>query len=185
MSSLGVELEAGVAMVDETAAFEAFFAQASRPLVGQAYVLTGNLAEAQDIVQETFLRAWKAWPTLSTADDPTPWARRVVHNLAVSRWRHLKVRQRHEMADRPRPVAPPDASHLDLIAAVSHLPEGQRKALVLFDLVGLSGAECAEELGVPGGTVRGWLSKARASVAAELGWNEDSADFAGTEGDGR
>lgn len=154
------------------ASFEEFFEQTTPGLVGQAYVLTGNLQEAQDIVQEAMLRAWREWPKISAYEDPAGWARKVAHNLAVSRWRRLAVRSRHERAERPAQVLGPDVDHLDLVAVVSRLPAGQRRALVLFDIVGLSGEEVAAELNVPSGTVRGWLTRARRTVAAELGWDE-------------
>ena len=160
---------------DAMRSFEAFFATVSPGLVGQAYVLTGNLQEAQDLVQEAMLRAWREWAKVSRYEDPAAWARRVVHNLAVSRWRRLSVRRRHERAERVTDAPAPDVGHLDLVAVVAKLPAGQRRALVLFDVVGLSGEEVAAELGVPAGTVRGWLTRARRTVAEQLGWEDGAA----------
>jgi RNA polymerase sigma-70 factor (ECF subfamily) len=158
--------------VEAVESFESFFAATSPGLVGQAYVLTGNLQEAQDLVQEAMLRAWREWPKISNYEDPVGWVRKVVHNLAVSRWRRLAVRRRHEAAERVVDSPAPDVGHLDLVAVVAKLPAGQRRALVLFDVVGLSGEEVAAELGVPAGTVRGWLTRARRTVAEQLGWDD-------------
>lgn len=152
--------------------FEEFFTATSPSLVGQAYVLTGNLQEAQDLVQEAMLRAWREWPKVSHYDDPAGWARRVVHNLAVSRWRRAELRRRHEQAEHVTVALslspePPDA-HLDLVAALGRLPVRHRQAVVLHDVVGLTAEEVGRELGVPASTVRAWLSRAHRRLEKEV-----------------
>ncbi len=63
-----------------------------------------------------------------------------------------------------------------MIAALAHLPEPQREALVLHDGLGLSVAEVASELGVPEGTVRSWLSRGRAVLAPILSAGDDTME---------
>ncbi|MGO9911474.1 MAG: sigma factor [Acidimicrobiales bacterium] len=72
--------------------FERFFRGQARSLMRQAYLLTGDAGEAQDLVQETMIRAWREWPRLQGYDDPGAWARQVLHRLAIGRWRRLTVR---------------------------------------------------------------------------------------------
>jgi len=153
---------------DEGAEFERFFAAVSGSLVGQAYVLTGNVEEAQDLAQEALVQAWRNWPRLRGYDDPAGWARRVLHNLAVSRWRRAKLRRRHEGGETVAPVPQPDEAHLDLVAAVGRLPVRQRRAVVLHDVVGLTAEEVGAELGAPASTVRTWLHRAHKRLEEEM-----------------
>ena len=65
----------------------------------------------------------------------------------------------------------PGVGHLDIAEALHRLSRSQQRALVLHDVVGLSVVEIAAELNVPRGTVRSWLSRGRAALAADLGLN--------------
>jgi RNA polymerase sigma-70 factor (ECF subfamily) len=147
-------------------AFEAFVRESSGPLFGQAYLLAGDRHSAQDLVQETFVRVWQHWGRVSTYDNPMGWARHVLHNLAVSRWRRHKVQARVTEVDVP--AAAPDIGHLDVVEALGRLPERQRRAIVLHDVVGMSVEEVAVEMNAPQGSVRAWLSRSRAALAADL-----------------
>lgn len=147
------------------AAFDEFVRAQSGPLFGQAYLLTGQYQEAQDLVQETLVRVWQHWDRVAGYDEPAAWARHVLHNLAVSRWRKLR---RRAAADVQRSTPPPDIGHLDVVAALARLPARQRRAIVLHDVVGLDVEAVAAELGSPAGSVRAWLSRGRAALAADL-----------------
>ena len=158
----------GVSNDDPNDGYVAFFGVAKGALMGQAYLLTGDVEEARDLVQETLLRAWKNWSTVRTYEDPNQWARRVLHNLAVSRWR--RERRKHLVQFRATTqVAGPDVSHLDVTNALRLLPMDQRRALVLHDVAGLTVVEVAAEIGAPEGTVRSWLSRGRKALAKDLG----------------
>lgn len=146
--------------------FDAFFLRSSRSLVVQAYLLTGDQVAAQDLAQEALLRTWTRWPRVRKLDDSLAWTRRVLHNLAVSKSRYDKVRRRP--LDQPVSVLPPNAEHLDLAKALRALPRDQATALVLHDGAGLSIREIADQLSVPEGTVKSWLSRGRAAAAAGL-----------------
>ena len=153
-------------------AFEQFFLANSRSLVCQAYALTGNLQEAQDLAQDALTQAWRHWAELRSYADPAAWTRRVLYRLAVSRWRRLRLAQRYERSVALADVPAPEVTHVEVAKAISRLPAGQRRTLVLHDVVGLTTDEIAAELGVPAGTARGWLHRARHAVAAELKFEE-------------
>src|SRR5258707_11751482 len=71
--------------------FGEFYSSSAARLVRHGYALTGDLAEAQDIAQEAFARAWQRWPAVGACDSPEAWVRRVAMNLAASRWRRIRA----------------------------------------------------------------------------------------------
>jgi RNA polymerase sigma-70 factor, ECF subfamily len=140
-------------------------------LTGQAYLLTGDLAEAHDLAQETLCRAWRQWDRLQTYEQPAAWARKVLSNLVIGRWRkNARGRRliRPDGTDRSSDAIEQLASHLDVLQALKSLPQKQRQAIVLRDFAGLSVTELAVEMSVPVGTVKSWLSRGHAAVAARL-----------------
>lgn len=148
--------------------FDALYEARFGDVVAMAYALTGDLAESHDLAQEAFCRAWQQWSKLAHYDDPLAWVRRVVANLANSRWRRLRVVRKHVRRERPGEVPPLGPDHVALVSALRTLPESQRRAVVLHYLLDLPVAEVAHELGVAAGTVKSWLHRSRASLAAQL-----------------
>lgn len=153
------------ASADFTTLYNATFAQ----LAAQICAYLGNAAEAQDVVQEAYLRAWKRWDTIRRYDDPVGWVRRVAWNLATSRWRRQalldRFLRRHGREDVVKAVGP---EHVAVVAALRRIPERQRLAVVLHHLADRSVDDIAVELAVPRGTVLSWLHRGRARLAAEL-----------------
>ena len=149
--------------------FDEFYAGSWSRLVGQLYVMTGDLAEAQDVVQEAYVRAWRRREELSAAGAPEAWVRTVAWRLAVSRWRrargYLSALVRHGT---PVEQAGPDPEHAALVAALRKIPEEQRRVVVLHYLCDLPVAEVARQTGAPVGTVKVRLARARASLARHL-----------------
>jgi RNA polymerase sigma-70 factor (ECF subfamily) len=150
--------------------FSRFFDRTKAGLLGQAYLLVGNPEDAQDLVQEVYLRVWRNWDRVSSLDNSVAWSRSVLHNLAIGRWRRLKIQRSRSHLNSRATVATPEVSadHLDLISALMSLPTIQRRVLVLRAFDGLSTADIAAEIGTSEATVRLWLSRARASIAANL-----------------
>ena len=149
--------------------FDAFYAESYRRLVGRIYAMCGDLAEAQDCVQEAFIRAWDKRRTLDSEQSPEAWVRTVAYRLAVSRWR--RARKALLPPDRAHAAAgphEPDVNHVALVRALQQLPPNQRRAIVLHHLCDLSVAEIARETEVPTGTVKARLSRGRAALAALL-----------------
>jgi RNA polymerase sigma-70 factor (ECF subfamily) len=148
-------------------AYDTFFQTSWARLEGQAYVLTGSRAQAQDLTQEALLRAWTHWEQIASYESPEAWTRRVLHNLCIQSWRTAKIRRWTE----PREPAVTDdrpEDHMLLAEAMRQLPGPQARALLLHDGLGMTVAETARELDVPEGTVKSWLSRSRKIVAANL-----------------
>ena len=149
-------------------AFDAFYRDTSRRLLRYAYGLTGDPAEAQDLVQEAYARAWQRWRRLSAYEDPEAWLRLVVNRLSTDRWRRIGVRRSHAPVA-PAPVAPPSEDTVLLVQAMRTLPVAHRRALALHYLLDRSVADIAAETGASTGTVKSWLSRGRAGLAVALG----------------
>lgn len=145
--------------------FAEFYAATFGPLCVQLHAHTGDLAEAQDVVQEAFCRALPRWTTLAEYDDPAAWVRKVAWNLATSRWRRMRKLVEFSKAQNISPVPPPSPDRLDLMVALAALPAPQREALVLHYIGGVSVAEIAHITGVSIGTVKSRLHRARAAMA--------------------
>lgn len=153
-----------------TGAFEDFCGRVTPQLVRSAYLMTGSLADAEDLAQEVLTRAWQHWPRVSTLQHSDAWARRVLANLVVNRWRRRSIERRHSHAGAVSAVAPDPVSldHLDILGGLARLGRRQREALVLHDVVGLTVPELAREMRVPEGTVRSWLHRSRRLLAEHL-----------------
>jgi RNA polymerase sigma-70 factor (ECF subfamily) len=155
-------------MADEST-FADFYRATHRGLVAQLVAYTGDLAEAQDIAQEAYVRAWARWGRLSSYDDPRAWVSRVGHHLAISRWRRARVALSALARHRPPPpAAEPDGAALDLVNALRRLPVSQRRALVLFHLGGFSVGDIARAEGAPEGTIKARLARGRRALAPML-----------------
>jgi RNA polymerase sigma-70 factor (ECF subfamily) len=144
--------------------------EASYPrLVGVLALAAGDRAEAEEVVQEAFVRLLGRWSTVSAYDDPEAWVRRVAFRLLSNRWRKRATGCGPSVRLGPPPVvAGPTADRLDVARALAELPIAQRQVVVLHHLVGLDLAAVAAELDVPVGTVKSRLSRARAALAPLL-----------------
>ena len=157
--------------------FDEFYAASFQRLVGQLYALTGDRDEAQDCVQEAFVRAWAHRRKLDRAGHPEAWVRTTAYRLAVSRWRRTTRGRRPADRSLAAPVTspPPDESYVALVAALRQLPEPQRQALVLHHVCDLPVLDVARETGVPEGTVKARLSRGRIALAALLSPEEGAS----------
>jgi RNA polymerase sigma-70 factor, ECF subfamily len=138
-------------------------------LVGQLVGVTGDPAEAEDVVMEAFARAAPRRSSFHEADNPEAWLRTVAVNVARSRWRRM-LRWAHllpELVTAPAYADLPE-DRLSLLAALRQLPAAQREAIALHHLADLRVAEVALTLGVPEGTVKARLSRGRTALAELL-----------------
>lgn len=149
--------------------FDTFYRGTAQRLLRYAYGLTTDSAEAQDLVQEAYARAWPRWRRLRSYEDPKAWLRLVVTRLAADWWRRSKVRRDAAAAQGPPvPAPPPDENVLVLIDALRTLSPAHRRALTLHYLLDRSVAQIAAETGASSGTVKSWLARGRAALADHL-----------------
>jgi RNA polymerase sigma-70 factor (ECF subfamily) len=159
--------------VDE---FDAFYRDTSRRLVRYAYGLTGDPAEAQDLVQEAYARAWQRWRRVYAYDEPEAWLRTVISRLSTDRWRRLRRhRMRAGVVALAPTMPPPSEDTVVLVRAMRTLPEIYRRALVLHYLLDRSVGEIAAETGASSGTVKSWLSRGRTGLAAAIGVDDSAS----------
>jgi len=167
---------------DDAGVFTGIFDQHRHAV--HAYFL-GRVADpelARDLVQETFLRAWRRLPEIAplAADRQRAWIFTVARNLAIDSYRACAARQAAEAALRQQAGTMETAEagpHLraesrerlaQLDAAIRQLPDEQRLVLSMATAGGLTSRQIGEALGEPPGTVRYRLSQARKQLAATL-----------------
>jgi RNA polymerase sigma-70 factor (sigma-E family) len=163
----------GVGVSDD---FEAYVAARGPALLRLAYVLTGNEADAQDVVQDALSRALPRWQRIAQADDPDAYVRRMVVNAHVSWWRKFKRREspvhevvlpgNHAGADVEAVVR---AGNDELWAACARLPRDQRAAVVLRYYEQLSFAEIATLMAVAEATARSRVHRGLAALRTAMG----------------
>ncbi|HEV2640554.1 MAG TPA: SigE family RNA polymerase sigma factor [Actinocrinis sp.] len=149
--------------------FDEFYAVSFSRLVGQLHAMTGDWAEAQDVVQEAFIRAWDRRERFDLANAPEAWIRTVAWRLAVSRLRRVRRgMQLLRRAHTEQHVDPPDDERPLLVAALRRLPEPQRRAIVLHHLCDLSVEQVAAETESSVSTVKARLARGRSALARVL-----------------
>lgn len=150
--------------------FEELYRREYPTLVGVAHALTGGSNTAEDLVQDTMVRAYLNWPKVSRYQRPGAWCIRVLTNACGSWWRRRRSAERYlARLRREEPsTAGPSVEHTAFWAAVRRLPARPRLAVVLFYVGDRSIAEIASVLKVPEGTVKSDLARSRTVLMAEL-----------------
>jgi RNA polymerase sigma-70 factor (sigma-E family) len=148
--------------------FEEFVAARLPALLRYAGALTGDRATAEDVVQEALIRAHARWRRIDGLERPEAYVRKMIANEFLSwRRRFARVEPRAEVAAPPGD-APDDATAYGereaLRAELATLPRRQRAVLALRYYSGLTDNEIAAELGCSVGTVRGYASRALATL---------------------
>ena len=153
--------------------FSEFVRAASPALLHTAWLLTGDLHRAEDLVQTAFARTYVAWSRVRR-DDATKYARRVLINAQNDWWRRRPWRERpvQTVPDRPTdadPVARSDARDA-LVRALAELTSRERTVVVLRYYADLEQVEVGDLLGISTGTVKSTASRALAKlrVSAEF-----------------
>lgn len=141
-----------------------------------AYRLTGNHADAQDLVQEVLLRAQRGLGAYRPGS-MEGWLSRITTNAFIDEVRRRRRRPVESYGDDPIDLAgsqdveyevSTQSLSYDLQHALLRLPEEFRVAVVLCDVVGLSYDEIGEQLGIPLGTVRSRIHRGRTALRKEL-----------------
>ncbi len=132
-------------------------------LVARAIVTVHE--DAEDAVQEGFVKAYQAIGRFDTSQGFGPWLNRIVANAALDIARRRKVRTTEELTDALKSPFRNPAEHAELkerlASALAELPERARAVIVMHDVEGFTHAEIGEVLGIPGGTARSDLHHAR------------------------
>ena len=151
--------------------FDLFVADVADRLLRAAYLITWDLADAEDLVQECLFKVARRWPRVRKMEHPGAYARTVLVHLALDEGKH-RSRRRAELAEA---AAAPFAQHeddaavrvlgrveasADLMQLLGELPPRQRVTVVLLYFEDLSEAQVAETMGCSVGTVKSTTSRA-------------------------
>lgn len=173
-------LLAGRAADGDTAAFEALARRHGPLMRATARRLTGSVADADDVVQETLVQAWKQLDNLRDPAAVKGWLLRIVGSRSID---YLRKRRNHADLDdaenlvdhhaRPRPEDPENnalsSSRVEALkAALAGLPEEQRRCWVLKEFNDQSYEEIALTLNISADSVRGRLARARVTLARRM-----------------
>lgn len=174
------------AQTDE-AAFEQIVLRYERQVYALALALTGNREDAEDTAQEAFLHLWRSLGAWRGECSARTWVLRITRNAALDLLRRRGSRMvlpltltdengeetEADLPD-PSPDASPDAAFIraleirEVRAAIAELPPDQREILTLRDIQDLSYTELSDLLGLPPGTVKSRLFRARAALKKRL-----------------
>jgi RNA polymerase sigma-70 factor (ECF subfamily) len=144
--------------------FESFYDGESRLLFRRLWLVTGNRAEAEELMQDAFVRVWERWDRVSRMDDPVGYLYRTAMNLFRKRYRRavLAVRRSAGLAPSQDDFADADDRHT-VKRLLATLPPRQRAALVLTEMLGFTPKEAGDALGVKASTVRSLSHQGRES----------------------
>ena len=164
-----------MASVGGSVSLREIFDASYRRLVLQLFAICGDLDDAEDAVQEAFVKAIGQGRAFERVLNPKAWLRTVALNQQRNSWRHAKVVHRFATTVPGRQSVPelgPD--HVAVLQALGALDPDQRAVLVLRYLADLGTSEIAHELGVPEGTVKSRLSRGRERLAPMLDEREET-----------
>jgi RNA polymerase sigma-70 factor (ECF subfamily) len=162
------------AQAGDERAFEAIVEHYQRAVFALAYRMTYDATQAEDMVQEVFLRLWRKFASFDTARPLRPWLMRLATNTCINLLKRRRLPtvsvhpdddgQAREPAD-DAPRAPEVAEHRELLErleqAIAQLPEDYRLIVTLRNVEGLSYEDIAQTLDCPLGTVKVRLFRAR------------------------
>jgi RNA polymerase sigma-70 factor (ECF subfamily) len=170
----------------ECATFEQIYDEQSGAVYTAAYTVLGNVAQAQDVVQEVFMRLWRRPDDFDSARGTLPnYLRLMARSRALDIWREARVagrardklkvlalRDEGRADDRPALAAELRRDRAIVLQALAGIPAVQRQAIVMAYWGGLTADQIADRSGVPVGTVKSrirlGLMKLRDQTTAEL-----------------
>ena len=177
------------APVDRRAGFESLVLAHQRALYHFALRLTGNEHDAEDLLQESLLRAFRSFDRFAPGTAFDRWVYRIIYHLFVDGYRHRRrvqvrvisldepiatedgdiQREIPDVRDLPEDLALTSEFHGELKTALATLPPDFRTAVVLCDVQGLSYEEIAQIMGCSIGTVRSRIHRGRRQLRERLG----------------
>ncbi len=161
------------AVGDARARFDALCGSLRPDLYRYAFWLARDRAVAEDVVQDTLLRAWRAFDSLAEATSARAWLCRIARREFARRFerKQLELVDVADLADLEDPALAVDDGQeiMDIRAAIWALDQDYREPLVLQVLMGFSTEEIALQLGLTGGAVLTRLFRARQKLRIALG----------------
>jgi RNA polymerase sigma-70 factor (ECF subfamily) len=163
--------------VGENTSFESTFLPLLPDALAFALSLSRNTHDAEDLVQDAFLKAQRAFSSFTPGTNAKAWLFTIVRRLHIDRHRRLRLRPRSaapEVLEEVAPAPEPDETDWSHVApevvrgAIEAVPEPFRLPVRLRDIDGFSYREIAEVLGVPSGTVMSRLHRGREYVRRAL-----------------
>ena len=169
------------AAAGDVAAFEALYRQHLRRVYAVVWRLVGGVdARAEELTQETFVRAWQSLPNFRFESTFVTWLHRLAVNTGLMELRARRTGEDRETDDSALAdigigdsAGQHTALRIDLERAVGTLPPRARAVLILYDIEGWKHEEIAAELGMAVGSSKAQLHRARALLRERLG----EADF--------
>lgn len=155
-------------------AFVAMVGEHDRLLRALVYRLVEDRDRMDDVLQEVYLKAFRALPGFRGEAGLGTWLYRIAYNVCMDelrragRWQPLPIDEAVDLPDAAPDPADVASLRGDLAAALASLPPEQRAAVLLVDLNGLDYAAAAEVLGIAAGTVGSRVSRARAALRLTL-----------------
>ncbi|MBX7270066.1 sigma-70 family RNA polymerase sigma factor [Micromonospora sp. Llam7] len=148
------------------------FVQATQRHVRRFLAALASPAEADDLAQETYLRAWRSLPSFAGRSSARTWLLAIARRVAVDQVRTAAARPRTVPMSGYHDAVDPERSGFDRQLALEHLiatlPDDRREAFVATQLLGLSYTEAAEVCGCPVGTIRSRVARAREDLIAAM-----------------
>ncbi len=191
------------ASADDRARFEALVAEHLDGLYGSALRLTRNRAAAEDLVQDTFLKAWRSFGTFEAGTNARAWLYKILMNAYIDGYRRssrlpeevdqedigdfylyakAQESEQYRKAGDPEEILLSRVMDADVKEALERVPEPFRAAVILADLEEFSYKEIAEILDIPVGTVMSRLYRGRRHLqrllwdyARRAGYGRDAA----------
>jgi RNA polymerase sigma-70 factor (sigma-E family) len=160
--------------VGDRVAFGEYVRARSGALLRAAQAMTGNRADAEDLLQATLVKAYQSWEKIADPAALDTYVRRVMVNTHISGWRRQRVDEypTDELPDSPATDVTGDSDLHDVVQrAVDRLPRQMRAAVMLRYFNDMTEPEVAAALGVSVGTVKSTVARAVAKLRkdAELG----------------
>src|SRR2546423_761329 len=150
-------------------AFESFYRERVAEVYQYALAVLGNSADAEDVTQQTFLNAYRAFERGEQPRKAHNWLIKIAHNVCRMRWRQSGRRPQEvplESAGEPASREDDTPSLEEVLTALARIPFNQRGAIVMREVEGRSYAEIAEVLGTTVPAVEALLFRARTNLRA-------------------
>ena len=161
----------------DSSSFDAFFRTTFDRTFRYLYAVLGDRAEAQDVAQEAYGRAWRRWDEVQAMADPEAWVRTVGWRVGANHLRHLRVAARWRVQQTATPTErEPGLDSVVLVVALEQIHPEQRRALVLHYLLDMPVAQVAAETGVSVSAAKARLVRGRQALSDLLATTEETAD---------